>query len=149
MSAATFDFLDGKGPVPAHHHVNGGGWVADTAHVDNTAYVGLDARVYGTARVSGTAQVYGNARVSENAWVSGTAQVSGDAQVSVSPICLTGGEYLVTITDRHVQVGCHCHTTEEWRTLTPQAAPFLESIREHVLEIAALHQARVKEEGAK
>lgn len=26
----TFDF--GFGPVPAHWHPNGGGWVADTAH---------------------------------------------------------------------------------------------------------------------
>ena len=26
------DFKDGKGPVPAHQHSNGGGWVADTAY---------------------------------------------------------------------------------------------------------------------
>ena len=25
----TFDFEDGKGPVPAHQHPNGDGWVAD------------------------------------------------------------------------------------------------------------------------
>lgn len=56
----TFDF--GDGPVPAHQHSNGGGWVADTAHVDETAYVGPDARVYGDARVSGAARVYGAAR---------------------------------------------------------------------------------------
>ena len=30
----TFDFKDGNGPVPAHEHPNGGGWVADTAKVD-------------------------------------------------------------------------------------------------------------------
>ena len=30
----TFDFKDGNGPVPAHQHPNGGGWVADTAKVD-------------------------------------------------------------------------------------------------------------------
>ncbi len=47
----TFDF--GAGPVPAHKHPNGGGWVADTATVSNTAYVGIDARVYGNAVVSG------------------------------------------------------------------------------------------------
>ena len=50
-----FDF--GDGPVPAHRHSNGGGWVADTAHVADTAYVGR------------------NARVSVNAWVSGNARV--------------------------------------------------------------------------
>ena len=42
----TFDFKDGKGPVPAHQHSNGGGWVADTATVADTAYVGPDAQVY-------------------------------------------------------------------------------------------------------
>ena len=55
-----FDF--GDGPVPAHQHANGGGWVADTASVAVTAYVGPDARVYDNARVSGNARVYGDAR---------------------------------------------------------------------------------------
>ena len=48
-----FDFKDGHGRVPAHRHVNGGGWVADTAKVEDTAFVGEDARVYGTAWVCG------------------------------------------------------------------------------------------------
>ena len=47
----TFDFNDGNGPVPAHKHPNGGGWVADTARVDETAFVGRDAMVYGDAMV--------------------------------------------------------------------------------------------------
>ena len=53
-----FDF--GIGPVPAHQHPNGGGWVADTAHVDDTAYVGRDAWVFGKAWVYGNARVYGD-----------------------------------------------------------------------------------------
>jgi UDP-3-O-[3-hydroxymyristoyl] glucosamine N-acyltransferase len=88
----TFDFQDGnfqdgKGPVPAHQHLKGGGWVADTATVSNTAYVGADARVYGHAQVYdnalvfGSAQVYGNAEVSGSAQVYGNAEVSGSAQV--------------------------------------------------------------------
>ena len=75
----TFDF--GFGPVPAHQHPNGRGWVADTAHVDDSAYIGPDAQVSGDARVSGGAQVYGGAWVSGNAQVYGGAQVSGDAWV--------------------------------------------------------------------
>jgi len=59
----TFDFQDGNGPVPAHRHTTGGGWVADTATVEETAYVGPDARVYGDAVVFGNARVYGDARV--------------------------------------------------------------------------------------
>ena len=77
-----FDFNDGNGPVPAHQHSNGGGWVADTAYVDIAAYIGLDALVFGDARVFGNAQVFGDARVFGNALVSGYALVSDDACVS-------------------------------------------------------------------
>jgi hypothetical protein len=77
----TFDFQDGNGPVPAHQHPNGGGWVADTARVAGTAYVGPDAQVYGRARVSGTTQVSGNALVFGNARVFGYAEVYNNAQV--------------------------------------------------------------------
>jgi len=45
-----FDF--GFGLVSAHKHVNGGGWVADTAIVDDSAFIGPQAWVYGEARVS-------------------------------------------------------------------------------------------------
>ena len=88
----TFDFGDGNGPVPAHKHPNGGGWVADTATVKDTAYVGLNARVsdnaqvYGdarvcdTARVSGDALIYGNARVYGDAWVFDNAEVGDDVK---------------------------------------------------------------------
>jgi hypothetical protein len=41
----TFDFGDGKGPVAADKHINGGGWVADTAFVTDRT-----ARVFGTGR---------------------------------------------------------------------------------------------------
>ena len=82
------DFKDGKGPVPAHRHCKGKGWVADTTTVENTVYVGLNAQVYGyaqvagDAKVAGDAQVYGDASVYGDARVSGNAQVSGDAWVS-------------------------------------------------------------------
>ena len=33
-----------------HQHPNGGGWVQNTAHVDEFAYVGKDALVFGNAR---------------------------------------------------------------------------------------------------
>jgi NDP-sugar pyrophosphorylase family protein len=51
----TFDF--GFGPVPAHRHKNGGGWVADSATVADTAYVGPNARVFGKARVGGEVRI--------------------------------------------------------------------------------------------
>jgi len=51
MNDETYDF--GGGPVPAHRHPNGGGWVADTAHVEEHVYVGEDARVAGGVIVGG------------------------------------------------------------------------------------------------
>lgn len=92
-----YDF--GLGPVPAHPHIKGGGWVANTARVDDTCFVGPYAQVYGKAQVSknakidGYAQVFGEARVTDearvygaakvyqNAFVSGRARISGDAKV--------------------------------------------------------------------
>ena len=51
MKEQTHDFGDGNGPVPAHRHIKGEGWVADTAHVDKSAQIGSDAQVNGDARV--------------------------------------------------------------------------------------------------
>ena len=85
MSETTFDFIDGKGHVPAHRHTNPdgstGGWVADSAQVYGDAWVSGDAQVYGNARVSGNARVFGDAWVYGNARVSGNARVFGDARV--------------------------------------------------------------------
>ena len=88
----TFDF--GDGPVPAHRHKNGGGWVANTARVGNSVYIGSGARVYGEAEVVDNAQILDHARVYENAVVRentiirdnarvfGNACISGNAEVA-------------------------------------------------------------------
>jgi hypothetical protein len=70
MVEQLFDFRDGKGPVPAHRHINNthrwccrtdfveiGGWVAETAFVDPTAFISPKARVYGQAIVDFNAYV--------------------------------------------------------------------------------------------
>jgi len=77
----THDFGDGKGPVFAHRHYHGQGWVADTAIVADTAYVGPLASVFDMAIVSGHASISGNARVYEQAHVSGHASIHGDAMI--------------------------------------------------------------------
>lgn len=79
MKMTTFDFNDGKGPVPAHKHPNGGGWVADTATVDETACVGSEARVFGNARVYDNAMVYGNAHVFDDTY-------RADENILLSPV---------------------------------------------------------------
>lgn len=89
----SVNFGDGQA-VPAHQHPKGGGWVAETAHVDETCYVGPYAIVYGNARVTenaiindyakiyGEAKIYGNAKVYGDAQVFDTAQVYGNARVT-------------------------------------------------------------------
>ena len=117
----TFDFGDGNGPVPAHQHANGGGWVADTAKVYPTAFVGPDAKVYGyaivfedarifeKALVAGEAKVSGNAKVCGNAQIYGNARIFGNAQVyGVSRVygkAKVFGDALVS-GDRWVSFGC-------------------------------------------
>lgn len=126
MNNEKFDF--GYGPVAAHKHPNGGGWVADSATVAETAYVGERARVYGNAQVYGNARVYNSAQVCSNALVYGNALVCDSAQVydnavvygnaqvcgnalvyglcSRTPVVVSGYEYVVTIQDEIVSVGC-------------------------------------------
>ena len=115
----TFHF--GFGPVPAHQHPNGRGWVADTAHVDDSAYIGPDAQVYGDAWVSGNARVYGDARVSGDARVYGDAWVSGNAQVSkssdyllIGPIGSRADFMTWTRSDNCIATGCFRGTIEEF-----------------------------------
>jgi hypothetical protein len=127
MENTTFDFLDGNGPVPAHQHFNGRGWVANTAQVSDTARVSGNALVFGNARVFGNAWVFGNALVSGNARVSGHAKVSGYAQVygdagvsgyaKVSGIRRSDGYYFVAVPcadgQNRVIAGCRYFTKEE------------------------------------
>jgi hypothetical protein len=49
--------------IKGHIHKNGGGFIAETAHVGETVFVDKNARVYGNAQVYGDARVYGNAQV--------------------------------------------------------------------------------------
>ena len=74
----TYDFDNGNGPVPAHRHSNGEGWVADTAKVDASAYIGPFALVFGNAQVCSGACVFGKVEVYGDAKICGDAQVYGD-----------------------------------------------------------------------
>lgn len=62
----------GYGRVLGHQHDNGGGWVADTAHVAPSVFVGPRAHVSHHARVSG------NVRLEDEAIVADRARVSGN-----------------------------------------------------------------------
>jgi len=92
--APKHDFQDGRGRVFAHRHVNGEGWVADTAKVADTVFVAKTARVYHhavivgkvqvrhKAHVCGTAELMDNATVNQNAFVGGDAIMTDTARAS-------------------------------------------------------------------
>ena len=120
-----YNFEDGKGPVKAHKHANGGGWVADTAYVADTVFVGPSAKVSGNARVydkamvSGNAMVFNNAKVYGNASVSGNARISGNAWVSKTPphVVRTDGYDFIVVPcsdgKNRVIAGCRYFTFKE------------------------------------
>ena len=86
-NSCLFDFEDGQGLVPAHKHAFGGGWIADSAKVENSVYVGAYARVYGYAHISDNAKIDGDSRISgqaeirDNVCTSGRVKVQGRALV--------------------------------------------------------------------
>lgn len=88
LTMKMFDF--GQGPVPAHQHPNGGGWVAETAHVSPNVHVGPNAQVYGHAEVRDHvkileyARVFGNAQIFNNAIIKGCAKIHNGAVISGS-----------------------------------------------------------------
>lgn len=86
--APKHDFHDGQGSVFAHHHDNGGGWVADTAYVAPTVKVARHAAVYNFAKVynnckiEGRSYIYGRARLYDDVHVTGASRISGNSVVA-------------------------------------------------------------------
>lgn len=70
------------GMAQGHYHSNGGGFVAETARVDDSVYVGKNAKVLGYTTVTGNAQIKDYAAVTGAAKVSGNAIISGHAVVA-------------------------------------------------------------------
>ena len=103
----TFDF--GFGPVPAHQHPNGRGWVADTAHVDDSAYIGPDARIFSDAWVSGDARVSGGARV-----FGGAKLAKSSDYLLIGPIGSRAAFMTWTRSDNCIATGCFRGTIKEF-----------------------------------
>lgn len=74
------NFEDGRGPVPAQQHPNGGGWVENTATVSPTAYVGPHAKITLFAQVLDSARVEGEGLVTDSAIVKDKAICRGEAR---------------------------------------------------------------------
>ena len=75
-----YDFGDPCGPVPAHKHPYGGGWVADSATVHPDAYVDI------TAVVKDNAVVENGADINQHSIIAGEALVEEYSEVGRSKI---------------------------------------------------------------
>lgn len=107
--------------------------VYDKARVYGNAKVYNDAKVFGNARVCdnalvcGESCVYGEARVSGDALVCGKVRVCGDAEVfndtiekenDLINITSNVGSYNITITPKHIKIGCQHHSKTAWFNFT-------------------------------
>ncbi|MGL4523755.1 MAG: hypothetical protein ACRCWQ_14505 [Bacilli bacterium] len=108
--------------------------VADNAKMRDHSVARGNALVHGDAIMSGRARISEHASASdtsmlyENAIVCGNVMIENNTTIfgrsSVNQVCtktpvnLLGFYYTVTITDKHMRVGCQCHTFEEWKNFT-------------------------------
>ena len=80
-----------------------------------------EAWVYGDAEVCGDAKVYGNAEVCGNAEVWGNAEVYGDAKATTVVKTFENAFYYdITVTDKHIKIGCQQHLKSEWVDFTDE-----------------------------
>ncbi len=137
METFLHDFRDGNGPVPSHHHKNGGGIVANTATVSDDSIVDPQAEVDGNAmvmngsKILNRVRVYGNAYISDGVTLEDDVEVYGKAEVrygivifekakvSVPPKVVLGFDHKVIITDEHITMGCHMFDKEQWKRAAP------------------------------
>ena len=111
------------GLVEGEHNLSqeGSCWIYDNAQVSGYAEVSDNAKVSGYAEVFGYAKVYDNAQVSGYAEVFGYAEVSGYAQATKEVITFENTfDYDITVTDKHIQIGCQQHLKSEWLHFTDE-----------------------------
>ncbi len=126
--------------------VYGEAWVYGEARVFGEAWVFGEAQVcgeaqvYGEARVFGEAQVYGEARVFGEAWVFGKARAT-----TVVKTFGNGFDYRITVTDKHIKIGCQQYLKSEW--LNFQEGEIIEMDGKRALEFWGMFKPLAKQLG--
>ena len=98
-----------------------GGYIEKEDNLSGDAWLSEDARVYGNALVSEYACVSGNACVYGDAEVYGKAEVYGDKiEKENDLINITSNirSYNITITPKHIKIGCQYHSKTAWFKFT-------------------------------
>ena len=82
----VYDFEDGRGPVPAHRHLNPngkyGGWVEDSASVSGSVYLDYTVTVFGNANIFNEVTVMGLVKISGQAIICDGVEIEGDIEIS-------------------------------------------------------------------
>ena len=92
-----------------------GGYIEKENNLTGDAWVSGDAEVHGDAWVSGKAKVYGNAEVSGNAKVYGDKIEKENDLINITS---NSGSYNITITPKHIKIGCQYHSKTAWFNFT-------------------------------
>jgi len=89
-----FDFLDGRGHVPARRHPNGGGMVALSASVDPSVFLSSDSMVFGHAQVRGNVRITGGASIQGDLLPGGISTLIEDDVKIVGAVKIRGAVLL-------------------------------------------------------
>lgn len=113
---STYPHLTGEW----HQHLNGNGWVYETASVEESAYVGPDAQIYDNAQIFENARIYGSAQIYGDAWISDNAQISigeiTDGEWTRTPLFIAGSKHGLSHTaPGMIKIGCHILSITEWQ----------------------------------
>lgn len=111
-----FEYQDGEVPAYRHRNPDGseGGWVAETALVEDSVYVSPNAEVFEYASVTGNVRIEDEARVCEFARVGGNAIIDHRSLIcgnaTVSGNAYIGGNSIIT---ELTEVGGHTEIISE------------------------------------
>ncbi len=117
----------GEARVCGEARIFGEAQVSDEARIFGEARVFGEAQVSGEARIFGEAQVSDKARVFDEARIFGKAQVCGEAQVSGAVLYIIGLDWNVTITDKHIKIGCQMHPISFWEKASTEIIAKMET----------------------
>ena len=99
-----------------------------------------DCWVYGEARVYDEARVYGEAQVCDEARVCGEARAT-----TVVKTFGNGFDYRITVTDKHIKIGCQQNLKSEW--LNFQEGEIIEMDGKRALEFWGMFKPLAKQLG--
>ena len=129
-----------------------GGWIHQSAKVENPENIQEGAIVFGDARVYGNARICGDAQVCGNAQVYGDARICGDAWI-LSPLQIQGTWHFVNMATKDIlKIGCYELLISDWlkkyKAIGKEAGYTPAQIKEYYLYIKLAKELYAKQSPA-